>query len=65
MNLKELKDKKIGDLNDMAKQLGIENGSGLRKQDLIFEILKRQSEKGDRHLRAHAGLAADPLRPGG
>jgi transcription termination factor Rho len=47
MNLKELKDKKIGDLNDMAKELGIENGSGLRKQDLIFEILKRQSEKGE------------------
>src|SRR6202167_4024471 len=47
MNLKELKDKKIGDLNEMAKQLGIENGSGLRKQDLIFEILKKQSEKGE------------------
>src|SRR5579862_5350679 len=47
MNLKELKDKKIGDLNDMAKQLGIENSSGLRKQDLIFEILKKQSEKGE------------------
>jgi transcription termination factor Rho len=31
----------------MAKELGIENGSGLRKQDLIFEILKKQSEKGE------------------
>jgi transcription termination factor Rho len=47
MNLKELKDKKIGDLNEIAKQLGIENGSGLRKQDMIFEILKKQSEKGE------------------
>jgi transcription termination factor Rho len=47
MNLKELKDKKIGDLNEMARQLGIENASGLRKQDLIFEILKKQSEKGE------------------
>ena len=47
MNLKELKDKKIGDLNDMAKQCGIENSAGLRKQDLIFEILKKQSEKGE------------------
>ena len=45
MNLKELKDKKIGDLNDMAKQLGIENGSGLRKQDLIFEILSHLSQR--------------------
>src|SRR4051812_12266042 len=47
MNLKELKDKKIGDLNEMARSLGIENGAGLRKQDLIFEILKKQSEKGE------------------
>src|ERR1700749_659780 len=47
MNLKELKDKKIGDLNDMPKQQGIENGAGLRKTDLIFENLKKQSEKGE------------------
>jgi transcription termination factor Rho len=47
MNLKELKDKKIGDLNEQAKSLGIENGAGLRKQDLIFEILKKQAEKGE------------------
>ncbi len=47
MNLKELKDKKIGDLNELAKKLGIENGAGLRRQDLIFEILKKQSEKGE------------------
>jgi transcription termination factor Rho len=47
MNLKELKDKKIGELTDMAKQLGIDNAAGLRKQDLIFEILKKQSEKGE------------------
>lgn len=47
MNLRELKDKKIGDLNDMAKTLGIENSAGLRRQDLIFEILKRQAEKGE------------------
>ncbi|MBK9293643.1 MAG: transcription termination factor Rho [Oligoflexia bacterium] len=47
MNLRELKDKKIGDLNDMAKALGIENAAGLRRQDLIFEILKKQAEKGE------------------
>src|SRR4051812_18602929 len=47
MNLKELKDKKIGELTEMARSLGIENGAGLRKQDLIFEVLKRQSEKGE------------------
>ncbi|MDZ4677347.1 MAG: transcription termination factor Rho [Oligoflexia bacterium] len=47
MNLKELKDKKISDLNEQAKSLGIENGAGLRRQDLIFEILKKQAEKGE------------------
>jgi len=45
MHLKELKEKKIGDLADMAKQLGIENASGLRKQDLIFAILQKSAEQ--------------------
>jgi transcription termination factor Rho len=47
MNLKELKQKSITDLADMAKQLGIENAAGLRKQDLIFEVLKKQAESGE------------------
>ena len=45
MHLKELKEKKIGDLADVAKQLGIENASGLRKQDLIFAILQKSAEQ--------------------
>lgn len=49
MNLQELKDKKVQDLNELAKSLGVENYAGIRKQDLIFEILKKQSEKGDIH----------------
>jgi transcription termination factor Rho len=47
MNLKELKDKKISDLMELAREIGIENGAGLRRQDLIFEVLKKQSEKGE------------------
>jgi transcription termination factor Rho len=47
MNLKELKDMKISDLMEMARAVGIENGAGMRKQDLIFEVLKKQSEKGE------------------
>ena len=35
MNLKELKEKKIGDLAGIAKDLNIEGSSGMRKQDLI------------------------------
>lgn len=45
MQLKELKEKKIGDLADMAKQLGIENAAGLRKQELIFAILQKSAEQ--------------------
>ncbi|MCC6276980.1 MAG: transcription termination factor Rho [Oligoflexia bacterium] len=47
MNLKELKNKKIGELTEMASSLGIENAAGLRRQDLIFEVLKKQAEKGE------------------
>jgi transcription termination factor Rho len=45
MNLKELKEKKITDLLTIAKELGVEGASGLRKQDLIFAILNTTSAK--------------------
>jgi transcription termination factor Rho len=45
MNLKELKEKKVTDLSGLAKELGIEGISGMRKQDLIFAILKATSAK--------------------
>jgi transcription termination factor Rho len=45
MNLKELKEKKIADLSAIAKDLGVEGASGLRKQDLIFAILNTTSAK--------------------
>lgn len=45
MNLKELKDKKVIDLTSIAKELGIEGISGMRKQDLIFAILNTTSAK--------------------
>jgi len=47
MNLKELKDKKIGDLLDLAKSLEIENAASLRRQDLIFEVLKKKATQGE------------------
>ena len=40
MNLSELKDKTISDLNNVAKDLGVQGVSGLRKQELIFKILQ-------------------------
>src|SRR3990167_3700241 len=45
MNLSELKEKTITDLNAIAKNLGVQGFSGLRKQELIFKILQGQAEK--------------------
>jgi len=45
MNLKDLKEKKATELATIAKDLGVENTSGMRKQDLIFAILNATSEK--------------------
>ncbi|NOZ85172.1 MAG: transcription termination factor Rho [Deltaproteobacteria bacterium] len=45
MNLKELKELKISDLLSMAKELGVEGASGLRKSELIFALLQAQTEK--------------------
>jgi transcription termination factor Rho len=45
MNIKELKQKKISELNKIAKELNVEGASGMRKQELIFAILQAQTEK--------------------
>ena len=45
MNLKELKEKKIGELTLLAKKYNIEGATSLRKQELIFALLQSQSEQ--------------------
>jgi len=45
LDLVELKDKSILDLNSIAKDMGVQNAAGLRKQELIFKILQTQAEK--------------------
>ncbi len=45
MNLKDLKEKKIGELTKMAKEANIDGASNLRKQELIFALLQAQTEK--------------------
>ena len=45
VNVKELKGKSMPELTDLAEMLSVENASGLRKQDLIFAILKAQTAK--------------------
>lgn len=47
MNLKELKQQKIGELAATAREMGIENSSGLRKQELIFALLNEQTKKNE------------------
>jgi len=46
MNLKELKIKPPADLLLLAEDLEIENASSLRKQEMMFAILKRSAEQG-------------------
>jgi len=47
MNLKELKKQNPADLISQAEKLGIENPSTLRKQEILFAILKKLAEKNE------------------
>ncbi|MDD5009070.1 MAG: transcription termination factor Rho [Syntrophorhabdaceae bacterium] len=47
MHLNALKSKKIGELTHMARELNVENASGLRKQELIFAILQAFVDKNE------------------
>ena len=47
MNLQELKSKKPAELISQAEKLGIENPSTLRKQEILFAILKKLAEKNE------------------
>ncbi|MDA0701983.1 MAG: transcription termination factor Rho [Proteobacteria bacterium] len=44
MHLQELKDKSPADLLAFAEELNVENASNLRKQDMMFAILKQLAE---------------------
>ncbi len=47
MNLQELKKQSPADLISQAEKLGIENPSTLRKQEILFAILKKLAEKNE------------------
>jgi transcription termination factor Rho len=47
MNLNELKQKTPSELQEMAREAGLEHASRARRQNLIFEILKNISGNGD------------------
>ncbi|WP_455376179.1 transcription termination factor Rho [Kaarinaea lacus] len=61
MNLTELKQKSAGELNTLALELGIEGMSRLRKQDIVFAILKSQSKNGED---IHGGGVLEILQDG-
>jgi len=45
LDLAELKKRTINELLSLARGMGVEGISGLKKQDLIFQILRSQTEK--------------------
>ena len=47
MNIQELKKKSSEQLISQAEELGIENASTLRKQEILFAILKKLAEKNE------------------
>lgn len=47
MNFSELKQLPIAELVNIAHEIGVENTSRMRKQDIIFSILKLKSQKGE------------------
>jgi transcription termination factor Rho len=45
LNIQELKELNIQSLNKLAKDLDISGAAGMRKQELIFQILRAQTER--------------------
>ncbi|OFZ82017.1 MAG: transcription termination factor Rho [Bdellovibrionales bacterium RIFOXYD1_FULL_53_11] len=59
MHLRELKEKRIADLMEIGKSLGVENAHAMRRQDLIFTVLQKKSEQDD-HIFADGVLECLP-----
>ena len=47
MNLNELKQQSVPDLIETLKSMGGDHSARMRRQDIIFSILKSQSKKGE------------------
>ncbi len=48
MNFSELKPKPVAELISIAQEAGIENTSRMRKQDIVFALLKAHAAKGEK-----------------
>ena len=47
MNLTELKNTPVSDLIALGENMGLENQARMRKQDIIFSILKQHAKSGE------------------
>jgi len=47
MNLSELKQKSVPELIELLKEMGGDHSSRMRRQDIIFSLLKAQAKKGE------------------
>lgn len=47
MHLSDLKSKHVSELLDIALELDVDNASRLRKQELMFAILKKRAKAGE------------------
>ena len=47
MNLSDLKQKTVPELIDLLKEMGGDHSSRMRRQDIVFSILKAQTKKGE------------------
>ena len=50
MHLKDLKKKTAAELVEMAEELGVESASTMRRQDIMFAVLKEMAEDGEEIL---------------
>ncbi|MCW8999615.1 MAG: Rho termination factor N-terminal domain-containing protein, partial [Kangiellaceae bacterium] len=47
MNLTEIKQLSAAKLSEMAKEAGLDDAARMRKQDIIFAILKNHAKSGE------------------
>lgn len=45
LKIDDLRQMKMNELNQLAREMGVEGISGIKKQDLIFKVLQAQAEK--------------------
>ena len=63
MNLEELKKKSPAELITQAEKLSIENPSTLRKQEILFAILKKLAQKNEQITGGGEGKSAGGRHP--